>query len=291
MTSVAVAGPVRLGAFRMRGLVLTRAFGWDLLDTTAGPSALPKTTYDTILVVKHHNGCADQLRDSCRRLIYDPLDAWPPDSTVEPGTFWRQCQDEVDFDDIVVTTPSAKQSAIDALPQARVHLLPHHADPSINGSWYDLEGPIVYAGHRRFVKTSMSALCEAAQRLGKSFVLAHGRSALPCLRGASLAVALRLPPTDTPLNRTAKPAVKLENAAAAGLPVLASDHPCIASVRPEAYIVPGEGIAAGLTDPRFWREHMEQALGSVRLRNPVTLAQHLKNVEALIGVAADLPRV
>src|SRR5262245_38517988 len=188
MTSVAVAGPLRLGAFRMRGLPVAQAFGWDLLDTSAGPEALSlPSRYDTILLVKYHHGCADQLRRSCRRLIYDVLDAWPRDSMAEPATFWKQCQDEVGFDDLVVTTPSALDSAVDALPQRRVHLLPHHADPRITGNWYDEGGPIVYAGHQRFVRIGAPALREAARRLGREFVVAHGGRGWRSLPGASLA--------------------------------------------------------------------------------------------------------
>jgi hypothetical protein len=284
MTPVAVAGPLRLGAFRMRGIPVAQAFGWDLIDTTAGPEALSRRSrYDTIILVKYHHGCAGQLRRSCRRLIYDVLDAWPRDSIAEPALFWQQCRNDVGFDDIVVTTPSALQSAIDALPPERVHLLPHHADPRIPGDWYDKRGPIVYAGHRRFVRISKPTLLEAARRLGREFVVAHGGRGWRCLRGASLAVALRLPPTDTPLNRIAKPAVKLENAAAAGLPVLASNHPCVTSVRPEVYSVPDHGLAVGLTDVSYWTEHLARALVSVRLKDPVTLAQHLDGMAALIG--------
>jgi len=55
---------------------------------------------------------------------------------------------------------------------------------------------------------------------------------LDMLRGASLVVAVRNN-HDYELNRWCKPQIKLENAAVAGLPVLASDHPCITTDFPD----------------------------------------------------------
>ena len=54
--------------------------------------------------------------------------------------------------------------------------------------------------------------------IGRRLVVARNYGAL---QGASLALALRLPPYDTRLYRSCKPQIKLANAAAAGLPVVA----------------------------------------------------------------------
>ena len=60
------------------------------------------------------------------------------------------------------------------------------------------------------------------------------RTPAPAMLNRALEKALRLAPHDTPLNRWCKPQVKLENAAAAGCPVLASGHPSVTSLRPLA---------------------------------------------------------
>lgn len=287
--SFAVAGPAKMNAFRVRGM---NDLGYEVIDTARGPEALSNLPfYDTILLVKHHGGCAARLRASCRRLIYDPLDAWPSRTDAQPAVFWRECYEEIGFDDILAVSPSARLSIVGALPalgSEHVHLAPQNCDRSVEDGWYDPDGPIVYAGHRRGVKLSLSVLREAAGLLGRRFVMAGaGRASVPRLRGASLAVALRLPPDDTPLNRVAKPAIKLENAAAAGLPVLASDHPSITSLRPEVYRVPDTTLASGLDDVRFWAEHLDRALASIRLANPITLDQHASTINDLIRTAVS----
>ncbi len=74
---------------------------------------------------------------------------------------------------------------------------------------------------------------EAARRIGRSIVFDHDHHAWRSLKGASLVLATRLPPYAATLNRIGKPAVKVANAAQAGIPVLATDDPAIISLWPD----------------------------------------------------------
>lgn len=82
-----------------------------------------------------------------------------------------------------------------------------------------------------------------------------------------------MPPENTDLNVLCKPQVKSENAAAAGLPMLATADPCCQSLRPEACYV---------DDALSWQENIARALASPPLSDPVTLDEHAAAIHRLL---------
>ena len=60
--------------------------------------------------------------------------------------------------------------ALAALPGVRVHLVPHHADPSITPA-YDPTGPVVYAGARRYIEAELGQIRSACRSLGRDLVI------------------------------------------------------------------------------------------------------------------------
>ena len=187
------------------------------------------------------------IRDRCDRLIYDPLDAFCDDSAdLDPALYWRARYRELLFDDIIATSPACAAIMRDALPErVSVHLAPHHADPRINASWRKKDGPIVYAGLERFIASGLDRIRLACRMVGKEFIAGPD---CDVLRGASLALALRLPPHDTALKRRCKPHIKIANANAARKAGVATDCPAATSLYPEVVTVPVDFSAAGLAD-------------------------------------------
>lgn len=270
-----VFGSFNLGAFRLRGWPVFFRFNWPACH--AERPKYRESKYKNILLVKYHVGHARELRKRCERLIFDPLDCWSAKHIdAEPATFWRQQYKEIRFDDILAATPSAYASMREALPEkVKVHLALHPCDPMVHPGWYDPQGPVVYAGGLRFLGGQEKAIEEACASLGRKFVMRHDDGAVWAMRGASLAIALRLAPENTPLNRLAKPQIKLENAAAAGMPVLASDHPCVTSVRAEVVVAPD--------DTTDWAPWISRALASPGLTSPVRLEHYTDLIGKLVG--------
>ncbi len=166
----------------------------------------------------------------------------------------------------------------EALPdRVRVHLSPHHADPRIHEGWADKDGPVVYAGLRRFAATGLERIRRACALIGKEFVVAGDFTAL---RGASLALALRLAPYDTPLYRRCKPQVKIANALAGGLAVVATDCPAATSLYPDVPAVPVDFSASQLADA------MRHALAGKRAGRRYHLGDHLAAMDRVLGEKA-----
>ena len=134
------------------------------------------------------------------------------------------------------------------------------------------DGPVVYSGAKRYIQSELAAIKKACKDLDRRLVLESGKGPPHRLRGASLVLHLRLAPHDTPLNRWCKPQVKLENAAAAGCPVLASGHPSVTSLRP------GVPTAHG-----SWAESIAHALSQAPLANPVSLEDHRRLIRQCLG--------
>lgn len=228
----AIVGDCRFGGVQMRGRALARHWAIPLLSPREALS-MPHT--GTIIAVKCGTA-ASSLRQKCDRLIYDPLDDFvdSPPST-EPAEYWRSKYRQLAFDDILATSPACYETMRSALPPGcRIHLVPHPCDSRVNESWRDPNGPIAYAGMDCFIESGLSRIHEACRRVGKDFV---SGGTCEVLRGASLALALRLPPFNTSLNRHCKPQIKVENAAAAGLPVVTTDCPAARSLRSQVLAV------------------------------------------------------
>lgn len=225
---IAVIGWPGFGAVRMRGMSLCQRFGWQFIDTCE--QLADGEFWDTVIAIKRHFPTA--IRNHCRRLIYDPVDCWSPSDCSLPAEYWRDRHVEFGFDDILGSSTACVQTMIDAkLPQVRIHLAKHHCDPRISCGWHDPRGHVVYAGDPVYIEPARKVIQLACASLGREFVVQSGNDAWTALRGASLCLAIRVPPHDTLLNRYCKPQIKCENAAAAGLPILSTDDPCSMSCR------------------------------------------------------------
>jgi hypothetical protein len=272
---VAVVGRTGLGGMVMRGDPVAKALGASVLDVKP---FTPKGHYDVILLVKYHGGFASRVRESCDRLIYDPLDCWgEAERWVDPVQFWKHKFQELRFNDILATSPACQSLMREALSETNIHLAPHHADPAVNPDWHDPTGPIVYAGGSNYVMSGIVQIRRACQRIGREFRIDLNRSALKSLRGCSLMLNPRLPPFDSPLNRYCKPQVKAENCAAAGMRMLASDDPCVTSWRD----VPVATTDEWLDDEKLERR-IKAAFDSPPLSNPVTLQSHVEFLRSIL---------
>ena len=266
-----VIGWKRSGAVRLRGGAYIRAFGAEHIDPRR-----QKITghYDVLIAVKQ--GCPNEARRYCDRLIFDPLDCWNGDHDrfPDPAAFWRRWHASLQFDDIVSTSPSCLET-MQGLP-CRAHLIPHQCDPSAKGT-RNPDGPIVYAGERCFLGSYEQTIRDACARVGRKITIVDGPTSWRVLNGASLALAVRFPPWRSPLNLNCKPGIKLENAAAAGLPVLATDDPCVTSLRPEVSTFGHEVTAATLS------EAIIDAICWPPLANPVREEHVVEKMREIIG--------
>ena len=261
------------GAFIMRGLSVAQRLGCP----TCPPWRVPRCR--TALLVKSPQGFESRVRRSCERLIYDRVDTWDcPNSDGNgyrgsPEHYFQHSYRRIQFDTLLLHTRAAVKVASSALPQSvEVLFGPHQADERIRPDCYDSHGPIIYVGRIDYIESRIEEIQDACRNIGKELVVS---SDIAALRGASFALALRLPPHDTPMNRLAKPQIKLENAASAGLPVLASNHECIISVRPE--VTTWDDVKGGRLD-----EALRDALQQQPLHNPVTLEHHCRFIESLM---------
>lgn len=236
-----------LGGVQMRGMQVARVLGATFHDW----KSVPDNQFDTVVLVKYWDQeQIPSLRRACRNLILDPLDCWTqtrPD--YRPADFWRWCQQQTQCDSMIATSPAMAESMADAGIQATV--IPHHADPTIAPDWYERTGPVVYAGGSRFLGDAFKSIKDACNALGRGFIAREGRDCQNALQGASLTISVRLGDERTPLNVWCKPAVKVANAAAAGIPILCTDDPAITSLC-EVPIVTGDwkaDIAKALKAP------------------------------------------
>jgi hypothetical protein len=270
VNGVAVVGSRPFAGVKMRGHVLAKHLGCHVIS----PEQLAGLPHcNTIIAIKSCNPAL--VRAKCDRLIYDPLDAFCfSRREVDCTEYWRSKYQELPFDDILATSPACLETMRAALPpQVRVHLVPHQCDHRIREDWRDLSGPVVYVGLRAFIKSGLDRVAEACRMIGKEFVVSQSYTAL---KGASLALALRLPPFNSPLYRFCKPQIKLENAAAARLPVVATDCPASISLHPGIERIPVHFSASELA------RAMRRAIGGPGLSNPFTNQQYLAVMDRIL---------
>lgn len=222
-----IIGPTNWGYFRMRGAPVADRCGWPV-QTSRG-----RVSWDgaeTCLALKCD--VPPIVRDSCRRIIYMPGDQWfesREQMSSEPVDWLiKKCRANK-ATDLILESP-ALAGVLQEVDGLTVHVLPHHADPRVQADWYHPHGPIVYAGHRAFVERGRDILIAASKRLNREIVFDYSDTAWRALQGASLVIAMRYDPYATEMHRFLKPAVKVANAAAAGIPVLATDDPAITSI-------------------------------------------------------------
>lgn len=234
---IGVMGPRGYGSWRIRGAPLAKANGWDVLDVSR---PVPRH-YDVIWLVKRRLGrpLPENLRKRCDRLILDPLDFWASPSRVDPERCWRQLHAQIPFDDIVATSPACEtvmRQGLAAQP-VRVHFLPHQCDARIRNSWRDENGPVVYSGSAGYIRPIENLIRYACRELGREYRPDYSQHhSWRNLQGASLVLAFRVGRHDCPFTRHCKPQIKIENAAAAGIPVLCEGHPCQTSLHPDVCV-------------------------------------------------------
>ncbi|QDT27613.1 Glycosyl transferase family 2 [Gimesia panareensis] len=253
----AVVGDRTFGGVEMRGSALSEYLACKLIAPRQVPSMVRRKT---IISIKD-GFCPATIRGKCDRLIYDPLDVFCSTKTdIAPVDYWRSQYQRHQFDELIATSPACYEVMRAAVPDhVGVHLVPHQSDSRIEQSWYHPDGPIVYSGLKCFIDSGLDRIKKACRMLGKEFVTGDGCN---ILKGASLALALRLPPFDTALNRHCKPQIKLANAAAAGLPAVSTECPAATSLFPDIPTVPVQFTAAELAGV------MQQALAGPALTNP-----------------------
>lgn len=261
--------------------------GWERIPATDPV----RRHYDVIICVKRKFGSVPHppnVRQMCDRLIVDPLDYYVSPAKVPPYKAWRELWKRLQFDDILATSPAcwiSMQTAIaDLGRRAEAHLVPHAADHRVAADWYDPDGPIVYCGGLVYIRRYQATIEQACKLAGKRFTFNNTHHAWRGLKGASLSLCLRLPPHDTEFNRTCKPQIKLENAAAAGLPALCSGHPCELSLRPHATVATN----LDADDPARLAERIKAALAAGPLTSPVTLQDYLDRMREIVcGARVD----
>lgn len=235
---IAFTGRPKLGGVQMRGIQTAEAMGVPFVPIN---EIRASDRWDVLVVVKYWAGYEQTLRAAAARLIFDPLDLFESSKpSAAPHEFWQWQQRHLRFSDILATSPACFATMEAAVSADQIHLTPHHADPRIKNNitlsgcgWYDPRGPVVYCGGLRYIESALPDLQRACGALNRLLVVNTDRDAWKGLRGAALSLHLRMPPFDTPLNRHCKPQVKLENAAAAGVPILCSPDPCVLSLRPD----------------------------------------------------------
>ncbi len=268
---LAVVGDGSFGGVQIRGRVLAKHLGCKLIAPRQVPGMARRKT---IIAIKRGFD-PRAIREKCERLVYDPLDAFFDSHVgVDPVEYWRAKYRELKFDEIIATSPACYEVMRAALPDfVRVHMVPHQCDPRIDASWRDPTGPVVYAGLGRFIKSGLERIHEACQRIDKRFVMG---TSCEVLRGAALVLALRLPPYNTEIYRRCKPQIKLENAAAAGIPVVATDCPAAISLRPNIETVSADFSAAELA------KAMRRAMDGPGLSNPYGDSQYLADIGRIL---------
>lgn len=274
-----IIGPTSWGSYLMRGKPIQELTKWPQINSRGKVELTSK--FDTGLVIKAD--IPPVVRQKCDRVIWSPLDLWFGDRKqmeMEPQDWIKAKYDRLPFDDIIVENPYMAQIADAVLPRGvTVHMLPHHADHRIPKSWGSQDGPIVYAGHRCFFERYEPVFREAAKELGHELICDYSAHAWRSLEGASLVLAVRCPPYDTAMNRAGKPAVKVANAAAAGIPVLATEDPAIVSLYPDVITV----LHEHLDDQKQVELSLSTALGSRPPARQSPLEEYVAKMKEIIG--------
>ncbi len=65
---------------------------------------------------------------------------------MEPVAYFQAIHKQMQFDELLATSPAVMEAMQEALPGLPVHLVPHAADPRVQPGWHDPAGPMVYAG-------------------------------------------------------------------------------------------------------------------------------------------------
>lgn len=278
---IAVAGPTGYASYKIRAAMLAEANDWDLIDCRHHPPQ----RYDAIWLVKRHlsqsPGDLRFLRSHCDRLISDPLD-WlaSPSRLKDVPAFWGDIAEAVGVDDWIATSPACAATMAESGP--RVHMLPHQSDHRIDPSWYDPDGPIVYAGCETFIRPALPSINEACSMIGRRFVChASGYHGWKSLKGAALQICFRMPPHDGPFERNCRSQIKLANSAAGGIPAICCGTEAELSLWPYAMVIDSGDINL----PGFLEAYLNSHFSSQPYNDKLTPAY------TLTEFAADAKRV
>ena len=258
---------------KMRGDTLAGHLGWETEDVRPYKGGKREVG----VLIKYDNGYAKQIRNNYDRLIWDPLDSFMKHARSDAG-YWRVKYKELRFDDIIATSASCASMMNDQLRKfgVKVHLVKHQSDSRMDRSFYNVDGPVVYAGGKKYLGRRIPEITKVCESVGKEFVVIDGYpDSILGLKGASVAVCLREPPYDSELIRCCKPQVKMENAIACGIPIVASDHPCCRTI--------GHGKARFVGGRLNLKDAIrDQVFNRSRPGNPFVESDYLKKMEAII---------
>lgn len=264
---IAVVGCTKYGPVKMRGLPLVEEFGFKLIKCRE-----ISRHYDIIIAIKD---TTPKLRVHCDHLILDPCDSFFAGHSKfnRAADYWKQVYGAIPYNHIIATSPACRDTMLEAVPDIPVTVVPHHCDSKLEGE-YDPEGPVVYAGQKCFIETQVSAIQIACKAIGRDFNYGFSQKLLD---GASLCLALRLPPYDSDLNRRCKPQIKLENAARIGLPVLSTDDPAALSLYPSLVTISPKKVNRDTLVTGIL-----EALATTPLSHPFTEDDYLEAIQELL---------
>lgn len=274
---VAVAGKRGMGGFILRGMHVAERMGWDVIELDR---ERPKVDglYDAIVLVKYDLGHAALLREHCELFVWDPLDAftqWGP--KMEAVDFWREASLRVPADVLVATSPSCEK-AMRVILSKKVWMLPHSADPRVEPMQRDPNGAIVYWGGRQYIESVLAPVAAACKAIEREFIVDESKGPWQQSGPVSLALHLRTYPWDSPVMRTCKPQIKAANAAAAGLPLLATDDPCVTSLCPSVRTITADDCCR----PVLLASRIMQAISDAPPNSAPSLAEHCSRLDALL---------
>lgn len=280
---IGVCGNPAYGSWQRRGAPLVDAFGWDQL---AVDQPVPREDYDCIILAKRNlrriHWFPTNLRQACKYLILDPLDWWTSDEEQDPNpvNLWRHIYRLLEPDYVIATSSTCKATMIEGFPEhVRVFEIPHPCDPSISSGWYDPLGPVVYAGAEAPFEGLQDKFQSAIRRLDREFRIRYTSTDAGPLKGASLQVCMRNGIHMTPLNELCRPLIKLENAAAATMPVLCNGTPAELSRYPYAFCA----SLSATQDEQVLAHWIELALASHRLSNPYTEREYVRDMGNVVN--------
>jgi len=264
----------------MRGVALAQYMGYDFIDLRDWKHT--NKIYDAIILIKFSQNFNSDLIGKSKVLIWDALDCFAKHKrNYKPHAYWRKRCHSIKCNAIISTSPACHKYMKETLKRSgvRVFQIPHHADPSIDFSWGNPNGPVVYVGNPAYVsKKTFGVVKNVCKKLGIKVIFDHSFFSQRTLKGASLMLHPRPHKVNHTLNIHCKPQVKIANAAAANLPVIGTRDPCVTSLY--------DGVV-GWNEYDSWETRITNALNRPTLNNPETLessaAKMSSMLETLLG--------
>lgn len=268
-----------MGGFILRGEHVAERLGWDVIELDRERPTIDGH-YDAIVLIKYDLGHAGLLRKHCDRLVWDPIDAftqWGPAS--DACAFWTWAESRIPFDTIIATSPACEVVMRAALQVRDVWLLPHAADPRVQPMQRSERGDVVYWGGRQYIESVIEPINRACEAIERRFVIDERKGPWQHDGPVAVALHLRTHPFDSDVMRRCKPQVKLANASAAGLPVLATYDPCVWTLCENVRTIDARDCCR----PILLASRIAAAACDAPPAPAVTLDEHCRNLAALLG--------